>query len=58
MANSGDNPATETGADDAEAARRDALTRLGVMGSYVAPAMMVLLNSKASAQTITSGTTG
>ena len=56
MANSGDNPALETSADDAEAARLDALARLGVMGSYVAPAMMVLLNSKASAQTITSGT--
>jgi hypothetical protein len=58
LADSNDGSGPETGVDEAEAARRDVLDRLGVMGRYVAPAMMVLLSSKASAQTITSGTTG
>ena len=44
--------------DDAEAARQEALERLGVMGAYVAPAMVTLMSSKSSAQSISSGSTG
>lgn len=43
--------------NDADAARQDALEKLGLMGEYVAPSMMVLMNSKASAATVTSGST-
>ena len=44
--------------EEAEAARRAALTRLGVWAAYTSPSMMVLLSSKvASAQFLTSGST-
>jgi len=54
-----DNIAPEPAAeqDEAEAARREALERLGVMGAYVAPAMVVLMSSKSSAQFVSSGST-
>jgi hypothetical protein len=41
--------------DEAETARREALKRLGVLASYTAPAMMVLLSNKVQAQFVTSG---
>jgi hypothetical protein len=45
--------------NEAEMARRQALKRLGILGAYTSPAMMVLLSSKiAAAQAVTSGTTG
>jgi hypothetical protein len=43
--------------DEAETARREALKRLGILASYTAPAMMVLLSNKVQAQSATSGAT-
>ena len=39
-------------------ARREALKRLGIMGAYTAPAMLMLLHTKAAAQLTDSGCTG
>lgn len=46
----------ETSADEA---RREALKRLGIMGAYTAPAMLMLLHGKAAASSgfLTSGVT-
>lgn len=45
--------------DAAEAARQEALKRLGVFAAYTAPTTMVLLSTKiASAQAVMSGDTG
>ena len=49
---------TSDASAEAEVARREALTRLGVWAAYTSPSMMVLLSSKvASAQFLTSGST-
>ena len=46
------------GDDSANEARREALKRLGILGAYTAPAMLMLLHSRASASpTISSGAT-
>jgi hypothetical protein len=44
--------------DSANEARRETLKRLGILGAYTAPAMLMLLHSRASASpTVTSGAT-
>ena len=45
------------GQGSADEARRAALKRLGIFGAYTAPAMLMLLHGKASAQSVSSGTT-
>ena len=46
------------GDESADNARREALNRLGILGAYTAPAMLMLLHSRASASpTVTSGAT-
>ena len=47
-----------SGDDSANEARREALKRLGILGAYTAPAMLMLLHSRASASpTVSSGAT-
>ena len=48
---------TELAQDVASDSRREALKRLGILGAYTAPAMLMLLNSRASAQAVSSGST-
>lgn len=55
-----ENEAPETaGNDSTENARREALKRLGILGAYTAPAMLMLLHGKASASSssVSSGVT-
>jgi len=52
------NEPESTGDESADEARREALKRLGILGAYTAPAMLMLLHSRASASpTISSGST-
>ncbi len=53
--NSVDGGASDASSDNT---RRETLKRLGIFGAYTAPAIMMLLSSKASAQgpTISTGT--
>ena len=47
-----------SGDDSTNEARREALKRLGILGAYTAPAMLMLLHSRASASpTVSSGAT-
>lgn len=47
----------EESAGGADEARRAALKRLGIFTAYTAPAMLMLLHGKASAQSVSSGST-
>jgi hypothetical protein len=48
---------SEVEKDQANAARREALKRLGVLGAITAPLMLTLLSTNAAAQAATSGAT-